>query len=152
MSDLDIDITLDDGKYRYTFDNKGHAKAYRYGEPWRDVVGDGLVLAMAYHIAELETNLANVKQLLAESCEDDTAIRKLAEPYTDVEGDSYGVPTIVDVVEALVDKLAAANRLADELDNMATQHGCECGHPQCNKCGDTRDAREALAAKLKEQL
>lgn len=49
-------VTLDDGKYTvehvdapdYSF------KALRHGEEWRDLCGDGLVLAMFERICELE--------------------------------------------------------------------------------------------------
>lgn len=46
--------------------------------------------------------------LLEDSVDDDTKIRQLAaEVLTDFEinGDSYGVPTIVDIVELLVKKI-----------------------------------------------
>jgi hypothetical protein len=40
--------------------------------------------------------------------EDDTAIRELCRPFTDVEGNSYAVPMIVEVVERIVKALKIA--------------------------------------------
>lgn len=53
--------------------------------------------------------------VLRDWAEDDTAIREMAKKYLtefEVEGDSYGVPPIVDVVEKLckiIDKLRMKN-------------------------------------------
>ena len=47
-------IELADGKYTVTHDNGNNLKALRYGEDWRDLVGDGLVLALVQRIEELE--------------------------------------------------------------------------------------------------
>jgi len=44
-----------DGKYTVVFDEKtGRLEALRYGEPWRDLVGDGLVMAMLQEIDRLK--------------------------------------------------------------------------------------------------
>lgn len=50
---MQFKIDLQDGKYTYVFDN-GNQYALRYGESWRDLVGDNLVYAMACRIQELE--------------------------------------------------------------------------------------------------
>ncbi|CAH8772254.1 hypothetical protein [Paenibacillus dendritiformis] len=42
-------------KYEIVIDwSKNIFKALRYGEEWRNLVGDNLILAMAYRIQELE--------------------------------------------------------------------------------------------------
>lgn len=41
--------TVGDGKYTIVFED-GKLSALRYGEPWRDLVGDGMVLAMLQEI------------------------------------------------------------------------------------------------------
>jgi hypothetical protein len=41
-------------KYRVIFHNSGKMEAYRYGEHWRDLTGDGLVLAMLHEIDDLK--------------------------------------------------------------------------------------------------
>lgn len=44
-----------DGKYTVIFDeDTGRLSALRYGEPWRDLVGDGMVLAMLQRVDALQ--------------------------------------------------------------------------------------------------
>lgn len=50
-------IELEDGKYTVTY-NKGELKALRYGEPWREMIGDKLMYAMFCRIQELESDAA----------------------------------------------------------------------------------------------
>lgn len=50
-------IELCNGKYTYVLDDDFRQYALRYGEHWRDLVGDGLVLAMAQRIEDLEEAL-----------------------------------------------------------------------------------------------
>ena len=45
------------GKYGVVFEN-GHLKATRYGEEWRDLAGDNLVLSMLFAIEALDAELA----------------------------------------------------------------------------------------------
>ena len=49
-------IELMDGKYTVVneLEEGGGFRALRYGEEWRNLVGDNLVLAMAYEIEELK--------------------------------------------------------------------------------------------------
>jgi hypothetical protein len=52
-----------------------------------------------------------LQQLIVDQCDDDTAIRALGAqvmPESEVYGDSYGVPTAVDLVEKLVVRLKHA--------------------------------------------
>lgn len=51
-------LTLDGGKYAIKHDHGTNLRAERYGEAWRDLSGDGLVLSMTYRIEELEASLA----------------------------------------------------------------------------------------------
>jgi hypothetical protein len=53
MDDLNR-VVVDFGKYEVTGIETGHLKALRYGEPWRDLVGDKLVLALCHRIQHLE--------------------------------------------------------------------------------------------------
>jgi hypothetical protein len=47
-----------DGKYEVLFDEKtGRLRALRYGETWRDLDGDGLVLAMLQEVNQLREQL-----------------------------------------------------------------------------------------------
>lgn len=43
-------ITTLDAKYTVVLTNEGHLKALRYGQPWRDCIGDGLILTLAQEI------------------------------------------------------------------------------------------------------
>lgn len=50
-------IDLLDGKYTIQHDNGTNFKALRYGEEWRDLTGDGLMLALVKKIEELQKEL-----------------------------------------------------------------------------------------------
>lgn len=47
------EISLLDGKYTVLINDLGALSALRYGEPWRNLVGDNLVRAMVVEIEEL---------------------------------------------------------------------------------------------------
>lgn len=47
-------IELAGGKYTVIHDNGRGLRALRYGEEWRNLVGDNLVMAMAQEIEELQ--------------------------------------------------------------------------------------------------
>ncbi len=47
------EISLLDGKYTILINSLGALSALRYGEPWRDLVGDNLVRAMVVEIERL---------------------------------------------------------------------------------------------------
>jgi hypothetical protein len=53
-------VTVADGKYTVKQDASGRLTALRYGEPWRDCVGDGLICALAYEVDNLREQLARV--------------------------------------------------------------------------------------------
>lgn len=48
-----LSITLADGKYTVIQYDDGRLCALRYGEPWRDLTGDKLVLALAQEVERL---------------------------------------------------------------------------------------------------
>jgi hypothetical protein len=53
----------------------------------------------------------DLAKLISDQCDDDTAIRELCLqvlPENEVHGDSYGMPTVVDLVEKLVVRLKHA--------------------------------------------
>jgi len=62
---METRIEIEDGKYAVVHDNGADLRALRYGEPWRDLTGDGLVLAMAQEIEALRP-AAEVGQQLVE--------------------------------------------------------------------------------------
>lgn len=56
MSDRNrIDVA--DGKYTVVGIEDGHLRALRHGESWRDLVGDGMVLALAQELQEARERL-----------------------------------------------------------------------------------------------
>lgn len=54
MSNIESVIRLEGGKYEVRHSNGTGLRALRYGQPWRDMTGDGLVLALVHRIEELE--------------------------------------------------------------------------------------------------
>lgn len=57
-------VTVGDGKYTLVQDGEGKQFALRYGEPWRDLVGDGLTLSLGY---ELDAARARIAELEADN-------------------------------------------------------------------------------------
>lgn len=100
-------IELDGGKYTVVHTNGTELRALRHGEPWRDMVGDGLVLAMAQEIEQLRLvqvdrgiKAANL-QLLVEKVLD----------YKEARDSAVGGPDHIDAYEA--------ERLFDEIVSLA---------------------------------
>lgn len=56
-------VVVGDGKYAVLHENGTNLRAERYGEPWRSLTGDGLVLAMAQEIEELRARLALIESV-----------------------------------------------------------------------------------------
>ena len=57
-----------DGKYTLIFDNAGNFEALRYGDKWRDLVGDGMVLAMLQEVERLREIERNNDNLISCIC------------------------------------------------------------------------------------
>lgn len=54
-------LDLCDGKYTVIYDfGTGRSECLRYGEPWRQLCGDKMVLAMFDRIVELEEQVQNL--------------------------------------------------------------------------------------------
>ncbi|MNE05064.1 hypothetical protein D3C81_365300 [compost metagenome] len=56
-------LELEGGKYTVLHENGCNFRALRNGEPWRSLVGDGLVLAMCYRIEELQEQLEKLQRV-----------------------------------------------------------------------------------------
>jgi len=56
--------TFDDGKYTLRHSNGTNLKALRHGEPWRDLTGDGMVLAMLQEVETLDATVAEQEALI----------------------------------------------------------------------------------------
>lgn len=96
-------IDLHDGKYTYVINDDGHNQhALRYGEPWRDLVGDGFVLAMAQKIEELESGLVELRKKNAELEKSVSVLHKQIEtmlynqPIRDLEQQAKGIESAID--------------------------------------------------------
>ena len=57
-----IKHTVGDGKYTITFDDAGKLTATRYGCEWRDMCGDGMILAMLQEIDDLKNKIEQMEQ------------------------------------------------------------------------------------------
>jgi hypothetical protein len=55
-------ITFGSGKYTLEHNNGANLRALRYGEQWRDLSGDGMVLALVQEVEELRQKLAKYEQ------------------------------------------------------------------------------------------
>lgn len=71
-------IELYDDKYTVILtDNGKRFRALRYGEEWRDLSGDGMVLSMFYRIQELEEDNKRLRDRLEISPQGDDKIDEL---------------------------------------------------------------------------
>lgn len=59
----DSSVTVCDGKYTVKW-GPNQLIALRYGKPWRDCCGDGLILALAQEVLELREKLAREVEVL----------------------------------------------------------------------------------------
>jgi ubiquinone biosynthesis protein UbiJ len=53
-----------DNKYTIVFYDDGSIKAFRHGEHWRDLTGDGMVLAMLQEIDDLKEQVSHLNSLV----------------------------------------------------------------------------------------
>ena len=58
-----IRVSVCDGKYTVIQGASGSLRALRHGEEWRDLTGDGLVLALAQEVADLRSALAEAESI-----------------------------------------------------------------------------------------
>ena len=101
---MDYPTRLDfcDGKYTVIYDfSTGQSECLRYGQPWRQLVGDKMVLAMFDRVVELQAENAALKAELKD------INNALDDPRTDL------TLTAVEVIHALKAELAAAQKDAE---------------------------------------
>jgi hypothetical protein len=55
------EITVADGKYTVVIKETGGMEALRYGEPWRELTGDGLIYALASELADARAVIESFK-------------------------------------------------------------------------------------------
>lgn len=58
-----ISIKLDNGKYEILYNATGHfpEKALRYGEPYRDLIGDNLIFFLCSELIAAREEIAKLK-------------------------------------------------------------------------------------------
>ncbi len=61
MADL-LNVSVIKGKYTVIQYENGEVHVLRYGEKWRDCVGDGLILALAQEIEDLRFRLEGLEK------------------------------------------------------------------------------------------
>ena len=61
-----IDVSLDNGKYRVVMDGNSRLYALRNGEKWRDLVGDNLVYFLSLELQEKTKALDKANEDLRE--------------------------------------------------------------------------------------
>jgi hypothetical protein len=54
-------ITFADGKYTILIKQTGGLECLRYGEPWRDLTGDGMVYSLACALSEARDTIEELK-------------------------------------------------------------------------------------------
>lgn len=71
MSDKKIGfkLELDDGKYTYIRYEQGGQEALRYGDPWRELTGDNLILFLGFKVEELLERNTKLERELNEAKE-----------------------------------------------------------------------------------
>lgn len=63
-----LSVDLENGKYTVQFnESTGELKALRYGEEWRNLSGDGMVLALLHKIEEQDTEIKNLDKKLLDA-------------------------------------------------------------------------------------
>lgn len=61
MTTSEPGVSVYDGKYTIRRDGDGRMHCLRYNEPWRDLTGDGMVLALVQEIQKLRDEVTSLK-------------------------------------------------------------------------------------------
>lgn len=57
-----LEVSLENGKYTVVQEPNGSVKALRYGEEWRDLTGDKLVLCLAQEVEALQEKVRELEK------------------------------------------------------------------------------------------
>jgi hypothetical protein len=75
------------GKYTLIFNEAtGEFKALRYGEPWRNLAGDKLILTLMYKLQQAEDLLREAYNLLDDDCYGYDEVHSAITRYLNGEG------------------------------------------------------------------
>ncbi len=70
-SNAGLGVCVADGKYCVQCDGDGRMRALRYSQPWRDLTGDGMVLALVQEIQSLRGEITEAKAILRKDLDRD---------------------------------------------------------------------------------
>jgi hypothetical protein len=59
---MSFELEVDGGKYTLILSEQGSLYAKRHGEPWRDLAGDGFILALGQDLIEAQEKLAELQK------------------------------------------------------------------------------------------
>ena len=82
MSDM-VNVVICDGKYAIIQDESGSTNVLRYGEGWRNVTGDNVILGAAYEIQKLQDRIKRLEEAGDEMHRYITVKRRLLPECTD---------------------------------------------------------------------
>lgn len=125
----EFQVSLDEGKYTYERDDDGQQRALRYGEPWRDLVGDKFVAAMGYEIERLQELLIDDSRLRDDLIKAEKEIERLR---TEVEVQAYWGLRWEKAHAELAASQAREEKLLDFIQNAPVSSGVCC----CGECMD----------------
>jgi hypothetical protein len=72
----------------------------------------------------------------------------IADFYIEADREYYAACNPAAIAQAATEYAAVVaerDALREALTGMVAQHGCDCGHPHCNRCAETRECKAALA-------
>jgi hypothetical protein len=67
---MDMRVSVAEGKYTFVFENNSRLVCLRYGEEWRDLVGDGAVLALVQELADAQEWISLHNEMVHDAIEE----------------------------------------------------------------------------------
>lgn len=129
----DLDVSVANGKYRVRARNGCDLHALRHGQLWRDLVGDGLVLALATELAEARDRLITVHARLAGEQIGALDTAKMREEEADWTNDEVATLRVQVAALERENALLKAGMPLPEItiytttgSNLTVQHATEC--------------------------
>lgn len=134
-------LELSEGKYTYILHDDGRQEALRYGEPWRDLVGDNLVFHLGSTIETLQARVNELEAAPAENILDWNVIGEamkragLTGDIAPLETESQFIARIINDL-TIMTQLAADGKPGDEtVQDAINQVIVQCGGSQWMSCG-----------------
>lgn len=89
MTTSEPGVSVYDGKYTIRRDGDGRMHCLRYNEPWRDLTGDGMVLALVQEIQKLRDEVTSLKSGTTSFSDDLREIESLKKDLACVMADRH---------------------------------------------------------------